>query len=74
MAMSDAQRLEPTRPGLRRKDSAAAFLGISPRTLDRMLARREGPKVIVFGKQRLFREEDLERFLEEHAVGGNGTR
>ena len=73
-AVSDTQRhpTKPTRPGLLRKDDAAAYLGISTRTLDRMDVRHEGPARIEFGRARLYDVADLEAWLSAHRVNGNG--
>ena len=47
---------------------AAAFLGLSPRTMDRNRMRGEGPSYYRFGQRVLYRREDLEEWAEARRV------
>ena len=53
---------------------AAAFLGLSPRTMDRNRMRGEGPSYYRFGQRVLYRRDDLEEWAEARRVAlGAGT-
>ena len=47
--------------GLRRREGAARYLGVHPRTLDRLTERGELPAVRI-GRRKLYRLETLERY------------
>ena len=47
---------------------AAAFLGLSPRTMDRNRMRGEGPSYYRFGHRILYRRADLEEWAEARRV------
>ena len=47
---------------------AAAFLGLSPRTMDRNRMRGEGPSYYRFGQRVLYRRTDLEEWAEARRV------
>lgn len=43
---------------------AAEIFGVSVRTLQRMRVRGDGPRYVKIGKRVLYREEDLEAYIE----------
>ena len=47
---------------------AAAFLGISPKTLNNYRFNSKGPKYSKFGKFIVYRMEDLIDYLNKHTV------
>ena len=47
---------------------AAAYLGLSPRTLDRYRVSGEGPDFYRFGGRILYRQTDLEQWAAERRV------
>jgi hypothetical protein len=47
---------------------AAAVLGVHPRTLANWRCTGKGPRYIAVGRRRVYRPEDLSRFMEVHAV------
>ena len=48
-----------------RYQEAAAYLGIARGTLANWVSQRIGPRSVKIGSMRLFRQEDLDRFIEE---------
>lgn len=48
-----------------RYQEAADYLGIAKGTLANWVSQRIGPRSIKIGSMRLFRQEDLDRFIEE---------
>lgn len=61
-----AMRVEPL------IDSAALseLIGVPHRTLDQWAHRRVGPRYVKVGRHRRYRIDDVERWLDEHTVGG----
>ena len=51
--------------------SAAAYLGLSPRTLDRYRVSGGGPDFYRFGGRILYRQADLEHWAAERRVSAN---
>jgi hypothetical protein len=45
------------------EDEAAAFIGISPRKLRRLGYERKGPRFLKLGRDHLFAERDLVKWL-----------
>ncbi|CEF41900.1 hypothetical protein ASN_2619 [Acetobacter senegalensis] len=63
---SGSQRISAyVRRGLMRYQEAADYLGIAKGTLANWVSLRVGPRSIKIGSMRLFRQEDLDRFIEE---------
>lgn len=46
------------------EDRAAEILGVSVRTLQRQRVRGDGPRYVKIGKRVLYREEDLQAYIE----------
>ncbi len=46
------------------EDAAAEILGVSVRTLQRQRVRGDGPRYVKIGKRVLYREEDLQAYIE----------
>ncbi|NHO58423.1 helix-turn-helix domain-containing protein, partial [Acetobacter lambici] len=63
---SGSQRISAyVRRGLMRYQEAADYLGIAKGTLANWVSQRIGPRSIKIGSMRLFRQEDLDVFIEE---------
>jgi excisionase family DNA binding protein len=41
--------------------------GVSVRTVERWLAKGLGPDCLIIGTTKLFKEKDIEKFLEKHS-------
>lgn len=46
------------------EDRGAEILGVSVRTLQRQRVRGDGPRYVKIGKRVLYREEDLQAYIE----------
>ena len=57
-----------TTKGCMRSAKAAAFLGISPKTLNNYRFNSKGPKYAKMGKLIVYRMEDLLEYLDKHIV------
>ena len=53
---------------------AAAFLGLSPRTLDRYRGTEDGPAYHRFGQRILYHRADLEAWAAARRIAGSGRR
>lgn len=63
---SASQRISAyVRRGLMRYQEAADYLGIAKGTLANWVSQRIGPRSVKIGSMRLFRQEDLDLFIEE---------
>lgn len=51
---------------LLRRDDAAAYIGISPKTLLNWRSLRKGPVAVKQGRLLGYRREDLDAYLEAH--------
>ncbi len=60
-------------PAVLDEESAANYLGVTPRWIRRAVAERRIPHVKV-GRFNRFRVADLDRFLEEHLVPASTAR
>lgn len=57
--------MDPTQRRYLDTRQAAAYLGLSPSTLTRMRAEREGPRYVKAGHRVLYDLADLNRWMEE---------
>lgn len=53
---------------------AAALLKLSPRTLENMRSRREGPDFIKFGSRVLYSEEALAAYVQRNTIATRKPR
>lgn len=65
--MSEFERLWTT-------DGAAAALGISPRTLDYLRVKGDGPRFVKIGRRVKYRAADLTAYLEERTRTSTADR
>lgn len=56
------------------RTEAAAFLGVSPKTLDCWAWRRRGPKFVKVGRLARYRVQDLNAYVEANAREGEPAR
>jgi excisionase family DNA binding protein len=47
------------------REEAAALIRVEPRTLDRAIARGEGPPILRIGKRVLIRRSDFDAWIEQ---------
>ena len=59
-----ARTQPPTREDMMLNAAAAAWLGLSPRTLDRFRVEGRGPKFVKLGKRIFYLEADLREYVE----------
>ena len=63
MSTSDAPRTYST-------EDAAAYLQLAPGTLTNLRSRGDGPVYCKIGRRVVYRQADLDAWLDAHAVGG----
>jgi len=59
----------PSAPRYLTNGEAAAFLRLSPRTLEKLRVLGGGPRFRKFGRRVLYAMADLEAWADEHAYG-----
>ena len=53
--------------------AAAAFLGVSPRTLERKRLEGDGPKFVKIGRRVVYRLRDLEAYLDQNTYSSTAA-
>lgn len=56
------------RKGMMRYAAAAEYLGMAKGTLANSISARTGPRSVKMGRSRMFRQEDLDDFIEEKLI------